>query len=163
MIKTIAHTLKDYDFKVLDFATDGGINEIQKVIAFFKGRNPHIEITNEIVVDIARYINCVYKTKLQTTPKWSDISIIYDGSCITCSLDDYKCKARINLSHNEISVEVSTDFDTKFYAKTLLASENDTVGMLISTDLGLLATQKAIAQIKETVIKTLISSITSKQ
>ena len=159
-MEQIIKTLRNYDFKILDYALDAGRSESQKAIAFFKEQNPHTEITNTVIVDIIRFLNCVYKGKLQTNAVWSDSSIILDGSIITCKLEGHDIESKVNITNSAISIEVKTDIDLTKTLTDVITHGNEVSNMVISTEIGLVLTNDAVTRIKYAVIQNFLTFYT---
>ena len=159
-MEQIIKTLRNYDFKILDYALDAGRTESRKAIAFFKEQNPHTEITNTVIVDIIRFLNCVYKSKLRTNAVWSDTSIIYDGSIITCKLEGHDIESKVNVTKSSISIEVKTDIDLTETLTDVIAHGHEVCNMVISTEIGLVLTDDAVTRIKNAVIQTFLTFYT---
>lgn len=154
----IIRTLSDFNFGILDFAADKGCNISQKAIALFQKQNPQIEATDDIIVDIIRYVHCVYKTKLQTLPLWSNTSIVLNNCPISCTIEGYCTEALVKLSRDEISVEVNTHLGPANHHNVVLAHDSETTALLTASDIGLLANSEAVRQIKKVIIETFLNS-----
>lgn len=156
-ISKITRTMPSFNFSLLDYAVDGGISESKKAVAYLKESDPEIEITDEVIIEIVRYLNCMYEHRLHTDPDWSDTSIVHDGSSIICNIEGVIIKAKVNISNEEISVEIKTDrFQT---ADTVTVYDQHSPGRLIDTEIGLLATQECIAEIKESILRGFLCNI----
>lgn len=147
-IKTITQTMKSFGFDILDYAKDEGKTINKAAISFFKKRNPDVAVSDALIVDIIRYVNCVYQERVTKETIWSDTSLIYHGDSISCQLGRLDVTAVVIITPEEIRVQSDGNCEIVAVGQ---ASDN----LLINTSLGAFLSQEGVEKVKEAILRLL--------
>ena len=150
-IKTITQTMKSFGFDILDYAKDEGKTINKAAITYFKSHNPDVAISDELIVDIMKYVNCVYQERLIKETTWSDTSLIYHGDTISCQLGELYLTAVVIITPEEIRVKSDERCE-------IVAGGQSADKLLINTSFGTFLSQEGAEKVKDAILRLLLGT-----
>lgn len=150
-IKTITQTMKSFGFDILDYAKDNGKTVNKAAFAYFKKHNPDVAVSDALIVDIMRYVNCVYQERLRKETIWSDTSLIYHGDTIRCQLGELDITAVVIITPEEIRVRSNENYEN-------VACGQPVDNLLINTSFGTFLSQEGAEKVKDAILRLLLGT-----